>query len=76
MLTAGYGGEIISSDFGILDPNNCRFFPSMKQGLSMLSLSMAEMAGENRGVGFLHTNPEMVSTDVSDGVLALPKAHL
>ncbi|KAG0648443.1 Oxidoreductase lepF [Hyphodiscus hymeniophilus] len=64
VLATGHEGPIITTDIGLLDPNNDSFFPAMKQGVTMMSLGMRELSIENPKVSFIHTSPGMVSTDV------------
>lgn len=64
VLSPGQEGTVNLSDLGLLDPRNYSFWGSMKQGVTMMSLTMKEMSRANPRVSFMHTNPGFVSTDV------------
>ncbi|KUJ16740.1 uncharacterized protein LY89DRAFT_63501 [Mollisia scopiformis] len=64
VLTASQEGAINTADMGVLDPKNYNLFPTMRQGVMMMSLSMKELSMQNPKISFVHTNPGMVSTNV------------
>lgn len=66
MQSAGHEGTLHTSDLGLQSPNvaDLGVFPTMKHRVTMMSLVMNEMAGQNPDISFIHTNPGMVSTQV------------
>ena len=64
VLSAGQEGPVNMDDIGLSQPENYRFWSAARQGVTMMSLAMREMARQNPSVTFIHTNPGMVSTAV------------